>query len=289
MQLLTWQAPRYWTDCGGEPTLGSGRRDGHGDKAGNGASTGECHPIRFTKRKLMDLPEAYSSLHQRLYCWSMADFHREIKQGFPLLNTITNTRAKYLLQLMASLKEEERYALADALVRKSYQSALSGMGIILTLEDKELLQTYNSYDPGHISGYNLVLTPPQTTKRNITKSKMFGLINEALEPMLGHNVSQVGKNEIYFTTQINKWVMKTFIGMHSNGIPQLYYDHVLDRSDRSLQYESPILMISIMSWLGIGRTEWTLSSASSSILISSLTNVVSHFTEAVPILVEGLE
>lgn len=237
----------------------------------------------------MDLPEAYRVFHQRLYRWAVADSHREVGQGFPLLDTIGNSKVSSLLRLMTPLTVDEKTALADALVKQTHRSIASEMGISLTSEDRENVQRYKSFHATRLSGGTLIPAPAPLTKRLISKTRMLGLINKSLFPVLGTDVSPVGKGAIYFTTPIDKWVMKTFVGVHSTGIAQVYYYHVLDRADRPLQYETRLHMISIMIWLGIGQTEWTLSSASPDAIVTSLTAVISHFTEAVPALIGGLD
>ena len=237
----------------------------------------------------MDLPEAYRVFRQRLYQWAVADSHREVGQGFPLLDTIGNSKVSSLLRLMAPLTVDERTALTDALVRQAYRSVLSEMGIPLTPEDRENIQKYKSFHTTRLSGGTLISAPAPPAKRLISKTRMLGLINKSLFPVLGVDTSPVGKGVTCFTTPIDNWVMKTFVGVHSKGVAGVYYYHVLDRLDRPLGFESRLQMISVMIWLGLGQTEWTLSSASPYAIVASLAAVISHFTEAVPTLTGGLD
>jgi hypothetical protein len=224
---------------------------------------------------------------KRLYEWSLHDWEREIRDGYPFLKAVKYSDAKCVIKLMESLTTEERQNLIFALLKRRCQSYLQYWGETFTDEDRRLVQSYfdnlaavrwataRNIPPGGFQG--------QLSEDKLQRGLLRECIVEKLRPFLGKGTSS--SREWYYLSSIGSWQVMTSIDVGGT-FHQLCYDHSIRATDSSRLIEG----CSLFSWLGIcGQTMWQgLDNSEAEWAAESLAIIVKHFMDAVPKLLEGL-
>ena len=231
----------------------------------------------------MNLNEAREIFCIRYFRWALADFEREIQQGYPLIASIKGRAAYRALSLLESLPGEESQRLANALVKRFHKRALERVGEHLSGEDVRLIELWrNAIDaPSHYEREAGLSAGGEQAPR--FQPKVYAsLIKDRLKSELASPFEPLSGTTGRFQHQVGPWRVVTIVGY---GSQPFYAQDII--ATKSVRLQSTV---SVLCWLGImGQTEWDLPQAGQEEEVArAVTMLVLHFTEAAPVLLDGL-
>jgi hypothetical protein len=229
---------------------------------------------------------------ERYYRWALEDWRREIEQDFVFLRSL---KEHLVLRMMESLRTEEQFSLARALVKRGRkQEFLEMLGDQLTRQEQKYVQWYANEITRAVSMPRVLpedtatsnQAPQKSSSKKLNRKKLKQCVAKAVSPILGNNFYDWGYwQEWMYFTKIGPWQVVSYFDVGSQ-FHQLCYDHSIIVSEQVRLLEG----ISILSWLGIaGQTQWQgLTDSDAESTADSLAQIVAHFMEAAPKLLDGL-
>lgn len=219
----------------------------------------------------------------RYYHWQIAEWEREIQDGYPLLRLV---KEDLMIEIMNGLDDDKKMIMAKALVKDGINDEyLVKVGEKHTEEEKKCIEHFVE-ESRRLR--RIIACQTYIEERNyhikIDKKKFKQFIIEAVSPILGDNIENQGGGVFVYSTSIGEWKIFTEIdigGSHHN----LSYGHTIKSAKgKRLAHD-----ISVLAWFGICQTQWRhLSNDDLKPTAESLAIVCQHFMAAVPKLLEGI-
>jgi len=236
------------------------------------------------------LQKAKTIFEERLYRWSLAEWRREINEGYPLLRRLKYSTARHVVLMMESFSKEHRWQMARALVKRFSPEGVHHCDEEFTEEDRRYIQMYLDMMEKAIwieaSQRPIIALHPEPCLDKLKRKPFRKLLVQRLTPILGADYDhEGGLGWMAYETMVGPWKVRTSIDTGGR-YHQLCYDHWILISERERLYEGA----SLLRWLGISsQTMWQeLDNSEAEWAAESLVKIVKHFMDAVPKLLEGL-
>ena len=232
----------------------------------------------------------------RYYNWALHDFRREIENGFPFLGKFKNGPLWHVRDMMSGVCREKQLFLASALVKRFHKEAIAALGEFITPEEMAMCEEYLS------RALLPSLKEPADSGVHSNKARLIRLVRRQLEAR-GMRVfeEECLPGVLSYRSIINGWQIITRIHTRERHA-HLAYEHAI----WSIQKMQPVILrngqydlwpiklhhwISLSAWLGISsRTEWDdIVDADSPQVAEDLGDLCTHFLEAAPTLLNGIE
>jgi hypothetical protein len=227
---------------------------------------------------------------ERFYHWALQDWRCEIRKDFPRLRSMNDSQSDIALKIFQSLKKEEQWLMAKALVKWRRQSLLRQWNEEFTERDKHFVQLFLHLsekerwrEASRIQPGEFMLKADQ---KKLKRKKLRQCIIRVLSSVLGDDYEDWGNWEEWrYRTDVGPWMIMTYIDVGGQ-FHQLCYHHSIIVSEHVRLIE----FVSFLSWLGIsGQTMWQdLHDTDAEPTAKILARIIKHFMDAVPKLLEGL-
>ena len=243
----------------------------------------------------MDDKDKWSEFYRRYYLWCLGNWKRELSEDFPLLRTAKIERAGDIIAIILDFPKDEIWNICMAIVKKKLQHKLMTFEELFTEQDQYYHQLYcemmrkkgsertlrYSKQEEFLDGLrNEIL---QKTPRKVIRKKVI----DSLYPVLGDISEKHGTVGWVYETRIGPWNLTTWIDTGGRS-RQLGYSHSIIYTNKCRLFEG----ISLERWLGIGgsETKWNnITEENLNQVVSGLTQLIAHFLNAAPKLLEGIE
>ncbi|HMN13167.1 MAG TPA: hypothetical protein PKD55_12670 [Bellilinea sp.] len=249
------------------------------------------------------MEDAASRFVERFYYWALADFQREIREGFPFLRRIKYKALQYRwLPSIVSLNSGDQISLASALVKRFH----FGRGKLrsiepMTSDETEWLQWYMGQIryPGPAELQLNEQIAAGELRFFVNRRVLRNRVRDALRPVLGETVTPPNETdpEWNYEIPVGKWLIHTNVSLGGRH-HQLSYFHRIAPADPHQgrrNWERYVYMTtptSILYWFGIagGGTAWDLLTDEDILeTAQTLADLCSHFVQAAHGLLDGLE
>lgn len=236
-----------------------------------------------------DIPE----FAVRFFQWSLADFHREMAYGFPLIRTIQNAHLQAsLLPQLLTMSEARLHDLAYASVKVFQSKAAAHMHEPLSREEREIVSQFRLQTSPTIHDEALKpSTPRWPFARRRARHRLARVVQAHLGPILGYHEELDSALVWRHTTRIHDWVVLTDVDA-SHSDYQLRYQHLV--LPATMGTVAPLIEtatpMSMMKWLGFSLdTTWDAIGAEDlEVAARALTAICEHFVVSLPLLLEGI-
>lgn len=221
--------------------------------------------------------------HRQFYLWSVADWQREINQGFPYLGTLSNNTLRNILN---ELHCNEVKDFTTAMVKRSMKpEILDKLGLEISKKDQYYTKLY-------VEKWNAsFLTDPLYKKFDRAASDKINplafkeCINKELAPLLGIDFDDIEGWKVWqYVNEVGPWKIKTTIEIGNTHHQLSYAQSVFfDKKNYLLKHYS------ILRWLGLSAgTEWDgLKNSDVPFISKTLANLINHFIKSMLILLGG--
>lgn len=237
----------------------------------------------------------YQEFYRRYYFWCLEEWKYELKENLLRLKETEIWFSKEVVSILNEIPSDEVWNLCKALVKRFFADKLVFWKESFTEQDQKYVQIYfdmlDKKKGGNIANYSskeeflgdLKGRILQKTPRKVVRKKVV----ESLYTVLGDISEKHGTVEWVYETEIGPWKLYTWIDTGGRS-RQLGYNHSIMHTvtDRLIENTS------FLSWLGIcgGETMWNnITNDNIDQVVSSLTNLVAHFVNAAPKLLEGIK
>ncbi|MHC4759008.1 MAG: hypothetical protein ACYTE8_10155 [Planctomycetota bacterium] len=236
----------------------------------------------------------YKKFYKRYYQWCLEEWRRELREGFPFLKMSKIPEAESIISLVKEFPPDEIWNLCTAIVKRKNQHKLEMFGESFTKQDQDYHELFCNIMRKKISQKIFQSSTQeeffddmkkkilQKTPRRVIRKKVV----DSLHPVLGDIFEKHGTVEWVYETKIGPWKLKTWIDTGGRS-RQLSYSHSITYTNEHRLLEG----ISLERWLGIGGSETMWNNITESNLeqiVSSLTQLIVHFVDAAPKLLEGV-
>jgi len=240
----------------------------------------------------MNLPEAQREFAVRYYWWAKEEIKREVRENFPLLGAFKNRTGRFFPNIQSS-SPDEVVVLMTALLKRTMASAITIAGDCFTEDEKQLVERYfQSPIVGSARDFELTEMELARAKGIYADRRLLrSAIKDELTPILGSRIFRRSSATWVHTTEINGWMVNTDIDTGGR-YHQLSYSHYITDHEVTTLSNHPNLNefpISVLSWLGLGGTQWSMLTPSDvPDVVKSLSAYCSLFMSVVPKLLSGL-
>ena len=233
---------------------------------------------------IMDAVEANAKLQPlrdqflvRFYEWARKDMLRESREGFPFVRRIMNPAALRFLEFAARLREQNASVFYSGILKRAHRRAVELLCEFPSPEEIALLEEFKRY---------ILSTPQAVLPRSprINRTKLRKALVNGLAPALGSPIETSSDGVIWmYHTPIECWALRTSIDTGGNRL--LGYWHTIVAREPVFLHDH----VSVLSWLGIGQTEWILAREKDYAGIAEcLVELHEHFSKAAARLLEDL-
>lgn len=241
-----------------------------------------------------------SEIAERCYRWAVKDARRELDDDCVLLRTVQSQAAYRFLEIIETMHKNERLKLVTALVSRFHMGGPASASRVLTAEDQLLIAEYLEYEDAEVlpglkaksliirdGGTKRLATGPTSSRvPKIDRAALHSGIVEKLRSVCGGKLVDLGPGSSFFESPVGPWIVSTQFSTASR-FRHFDYWHRIMVPEGIIVGEG----ISILRWLGIsGMSTWTLKSELEvEGATADLAGVCSHFLQAAPLLLSGLE
>jgi hypothetical protein len=235
----------------------------------------------------MNYQKAREEFAVRYYHWALEDAQREVREGFPFLKAIKDETSFRFLEIMETFQPKDQVLFALVLVKRAHPTAIEILGEYQTTEEKALINSYLNLMrvPAHavleiqqqIQLGNAQWANTRTLTANL-KKELSNVFDTSPEKFPGQSW--------WYKTPIGGWRVRTMVGIGKFGHNILHYHHRLDVVNE-MEWGG---WISLLSWLGIGLTQWDLlTEPDIPTAAQTLAKLCKHFLQAMPSLLIDLD
>jgi hypothetical protein len=232
----------------------------------------------------MDAKEANTKLQPvrdeflvRFYQWARQDMLRESREGFPFVRRIANPVARRFVEFAASLKEPDAFAFYSGIVKRAHRRAVELLQNRPTPEETAVLEQYKEY---------ILSAPPAVLPRGLrtNRTKLRQVLLSGLASALGSPLEVSSNGAVWmYQMPMGHWSLRTSIDTGGNRLAG--YWHTIAARETVFLHDH----VSVLSWLGIGQTEWIQTREEDYVGIAEcLVELHDHFSKVAARLLEGL-
>jgi hypothetical protein len=209
--------------------------------------------------------------HVALYRWAVAQWAAELEQDLPTLRSIPSTSARAIVEVLDSLSNGDRCALATGLTKVFHPAAVVALSEPLTSAEEGMWSLWRSTLLTTPAVRKAGLERPQIDKRTLREG-----VRRGLEPVLGPIQEKDGSVWRYKTV-IPPFEVTTDLDFGGRS-RQMGYFH----SIRLPEEPSPFCRTSLFGWLGLGtETRWTHIEMGNELQAADqVARLCEHFTKA---------
>ena len=221
----------------------------------------------------------------RRYRLGLKLWKHEIENDFPVLKCVDPYFGCRILILMASLEQEEKGLLANALIKRCFSRAvIDDCGDVFN--EKERLLARNYPQLAHQASWSKEAEQYLPTKeKKVNRGKLKKAVIEKVGPVLGGTFEKCFGVEWRNRTTIGPWQVLTYWDFGGR-VHQLAFHHVIQVED----HVELAGQISILSMLGLGgQIDWfNIDDSDIEKTAESAKKLCSYFMEAATKLLDGL-
>ena len=228
---------------------------------------------------------------ERFYRWAIADWKREINEGFPFIKLLDEREKRLTLKIMENFdSREEQLIFAKSMVKRiTPEDVVKRCNDEFTDKERQYAQLYLNIvtnatmgliDIGEFEIHERFQEGPKLNRRRLRQR-----IIEVLTPIYGKEYEDLGGGEWRYHSQIGPWQVKTHIDTGGQYHQICYHHNIIAREHVYLKEN-----ISLFLWYGIGsQTDWKfLIEDDTELVANALARFCEHFMNAIPKLLEGL-
>ena len=225
----------------------------------------------------------------QFYHWARRDLEHEIAEDFPLLRTVPSLDAKCYLELLQVLPLPQRKVISTALLRWSHQAALILLGETRTAEEKTVFEDYKWECVLIRSRIQQQMRTRFAASTPLKADGMRKLVRHTLEDMLGVR-PRPDWPDLLFIVPVGEWFIGTCVQLSERGSRLRYCQSVMmNETDYSGLLPCPSQNgTNIVSWLGVGRTDWDIPYEFGESAVEAFAHICNHYLKNIGGVLEGL-
>lgn len=237
----------------------------------------------------------WSEFYRRYYLWCLEEWKRELAGNLSRLRSFEEQcYGDVIIRVLNEIPPDEVWDFCKALVKRFFPDKLHLWGETITDRDQAYVQLYfDMIDRKHLEPVFHSTTQEEfleemkkqilaKTSRKVVRKKVI----DSLYPVLGDIAEKHGTVGWVYETKIGPWNLRTWIDTGGRS-RQLSYDHSIVCPEKCLLIEG----VSFLQWLGIhgGGMDWdNITDDNVDSIIAGMTDLIKHFVDAAPKLLEGV-